>query len=216
MTDDFKHQGKRQQMISLLEELGITDKSVLKAMGKIPRHLFIDSVFNDFAYQNIAFPIKSDQTISQPFTVAYQSQLLSIKPNEKVLEIGTGSGYQTAILVAMQCNVYTIERRKTLFNSSKDLLFRLNFKPKYQVFGDGYQGLPTYAPFDKILVTAGSEYIPEELLKQLKIGGILVIPIGKETQIMTSFYRKDEKEYEKIEYGNYKFVPMLKNTTKDK
>jgi protein-L-isoaspartate(D-aspartate) O-methyltransferase len=214
MIDDFKHQGKRQQMISLLEELGISDKNLLDAMNKIPRHLFINSAFEEFAYQNTAFPIEANQTISQPFTVAFQTQLLSVKPNEKVLEIGTGSGYQTAVLVALGCVVYTIERQKLLFESSRKLLAKLHFKPKYQTFGDGYQGLVPFAPFDKILVTAGSETIPDELLNQLKMGGILLIPIGTDTQIMTSFQKKSETEFERKEHGNYKFVPMLKDTNK--
>lgn len=215
MIDDFKHKGKRMKMIELLQGLGITNFDVLNEMNKIPRHLFIDSAFEEFAYQNTAFPIQANQTISQPFTVAFQTQLLNPKPFEKILEIGTGSGYQTAVLVSMKSHVYTIERQKSLFESSKKILSRLNLKPKYQVFGDGFKGLPAFAPFDKIIVTAGADEIPDDLLSQLKINGILIIPLGTETQIMSSFKRISENKFEKLEHGEYKFVPMLKNTQKD-
>ncbi len=214
MIDDLKHKGKRNQMIDGLKILGIIDKKVLISMNLIPRHLFINSIFEEYAYQNKAFPIESNQTISHPYTVAFQSELLKLKSYEKVLEIGTGSGYQTAILVNIKCEVYTIERQKILYESSKRLLAYLNLKPKYQVLGDGYKGLPSFAPFDKIIITAGSEFLPNLLLKQLKIGGLMVIPIGKETQIMTVIQRLSETDYEKKEFGEYTFVPMLKDTIK--
>ena len=186
---------------------------VLKAMNEVPRHLFLESVFEDYAYEDRAFPILAKQTISHPSTVAEQTELLEINEKDKVLEIGTGSGYQTAVLVAMNAWVYTIERQKDLHDFSKNKLRELHLQPKFQSFGDGFAGLPTFAPFDKILVTCGAETLPTELLHQLKVGGIMVIPLGKtEEQILTRFTKISEKEFEKEEFGAYKFVPMLNRT----
>mgnify|MGYP000491034821 CR=1 FL=1 len=186
-------------------------KNVLAAIAKVPRHLFLDSSFENFAYQDKAFPIGADQTISQPFTVAFQTQLLDIKKGDKVLEIGTGSGYQTAVLCLLGANVYSIERQNKLFKTAQLLLPKLGYNPKKFVFGDGYKGLPDAAPFDSIIVTAGAPFIPQPLMAQLKIGGRLVIPVGENEQIMTLLVRKNEKQFEKQEFGDFKFVPLLEN-----
>lgn len=210
MKDTHKHQGLRNQLVTTITEKGITDKNVLKAIAAVPRHLFMDSGFVDFAYQDKAFPIAADQTISQPYTVAFQTELLQVKSNDKILEIGTGSGYQTAVLLEIGARVYTIERQKELFKKTKLFLPKLNYKPKKVIFGDGYKGLPEEAPFDGIIVTAGAPFVPKPLLAQLKIGGRLVIPVGDEVQTMTLFVRTGEKDFEKHELGDFRFVPMLK------
>jgi len=211
LKDTTKHQGLRKQLAKLLEDKGITDKKVLEAIKNIPRHLFLDSSFEDFAYQDKAFPIAAGQTISQPHTVAFQTQLLQVKKEDKILEIGTGSGYQTAVLVAMGAKVYSVERQSELFKITAALLPKLGIRPKHLSFGDGYKGLPNHAPFDSIIVTAGAPIIPEPLMAQLKIGGRLVIPLGKEQQIMTILIRKNETQFEKHECGDFKFVPLLEN-----
>ncbi len=211
MKDTNKHQGLRNQLVKQLEDKGITDKNVLEAISKVPRHLFLDSSFENFAYQDKAFPIGADQTISQPFTVAFQTQLLDIKKGDKVLEIGTGSGYQTAVLCLLGASVYTIERQNKLFKKAQLLMPKLGYNPKKFVFGDGYKGLPDAAPFDSIIVTAGAPFIPQPLMAQLKIGGRLVIPVGENEQIMTLLVRKNEKQFEKQEFGDFKFVPLLEN-----
>ncbi len=171
MKDTAKHQGLRNQLVSLLQQKGITDKNVLDAISKIPRHLFLNSSFEDYAYQDKAFPIGAGQTISQPYTVAFQSQLLEVKKDDKVLEIGTGSGYQTAVLCAMGAKVYSVERQNELFKKTSVLFPKLGLRPKHLSFGDGYKGLPLHAPFDSIIVTAGAPIIPKPLMAQLKIGG---------------------------------------------
>lgn len=211
MKDTAKHQGLRNQLISVLKEKGITDVAVLDAIQKIPRHLFLNSSFEDYAYQDKAFPIGAGQTISQPYTVAFQSQLLEVKKDHKVLEIGTGSGYQTAVLCGIGAKVYTIERQNELFKSTSLLLPKLGIRPKHISFGDGYKGLPNYAPFDSIIVTAGAPFIPKPLMAQLKIGGRLVIPLGEDHQIMTLLIRKNETQFEKHEFGEFRFVPLLEN-----
>jgi protein-L-isoaspartate(D-aspartate) O-methyltransferase len=211
LKDTNKHQGLRNQLVKQLEDKGITDKNVLEAISKVPRHLFLDSSFENFAYQDKAFPIGADQTISQPFTVAFQTQLLDIKKGDKVLEIGTGSGYQTAVLCLLGASVYTIERQNKLFKKAQLLLPKLGYNPKKFVFGDGYKGLPDAAPFDSIIVTAGAPFIPQPLMAQLKIGGRLVIPVGENEQIMTLLVRKNEKQFEKQEFGDFQFVPLLEN-----
>ncbi|MDT0551666.1 protein-L-isoaspartate(D-aspartate) O-methyltransferase [Urechidicola vernalis] len=210
MKDTLKHQGLRNKLINMLINKGIKDPEVLAAMQKIPRHLFMDSSFEAFAYQDKAFPIAADQTISQPYTVAFQSELLNLKQGSKVLEIGTGSGYQTAVLLELKAKVFTIERQRELYKKTKLFLPKLNYKPKKLIFGDGYKGLAEEAPFDGIIVTAGAPFVPKPLLSQLKIGGRLVIPVGDETQIMTLLKRKSAKEFEKHEFGDFRFVPMLK------
>lgn len=214
MTDTAKHKGLRNKLVQTIKEKGIQDEKVLKAIGEIPRHLFMDSGFIDFAYQDKAFPIAADQTISQPYTVAFQTELLKVKPGDKVLEIGTGSGYQTAVLVALKAEVYSIERQKELYEKTKKFLPKVGYVAKKLNFGDGYKGWQEFAPFDSIIVTAGAPFVPRPLLDQLKIGGRLVIPVGDDVQVMTLFIRKGEKEFEKHEFGNFRFVPMLKESQK--
>ncbi|MCW2120143.1 protein-L-isoaspartate(D-aspartate) O-methyltransferase [Flavobacterium sp. 7A] len=211
MKDTAKHQGRRNQLVSILQEKGITDKNVLEAIKKIPRHLFLDSSFEEYAYQDLAFPIAAEQTISQPYTVAFQSQLLEIQKEHKILEIGTGSGYQTAVLCLMGAKVYSVERQNELFKKTSSLLPKLGIRPKHLTFGDGYKGLPGFAPFDSIIVTAGAPFIPQPLMAQLKIGGRLVIPLGEEVQIMTLLIRKNETQFERHELGECKFVPLLED-----
>jgi protein-L-isoaspartate(D-aspartate) O-methyltransferase len=211
LKDTAKHQGLRNQLAKLLEEKGITDKSVLDAIKRIPRHLFLDSGFEDFAYQDKAFPSAAGQTIYQPFTVAFQTQLLQVKKDDKILEIGTGSGYQTAVLVAMGAKVYSVERQNELFKITSTLLPKMGIRPKHLSFGDGYKGLPNFAPFDSIIVTAGAPIIPKPLMAQLKIGGRLVIPLGEGEQIMTMLIRKNETQFEKHEFGEFRFVPLLED-----
>lgn len=211
MKDTAKHQGLRNQLAAALEKKGIVDKNVLEAIKKIPRHLFLNSGFEDYAYQDKAFPIGAGQTISQPFTVAFQSQLLEVQKDHKVLEIGTGSGYQTAVLFHLGAKVYSVERQNELFKQTSVLLPKLGIRPKHLSFGDGYKGLPNYAPFDSIIVTAGAPIIPKPLMAQLKIGGRLVIPLGEDHQIMTLLIRKNETQFEKHEFGEFRFVPLLEN-----
>ena len=211
LKDTAKHQGLRNQLAAVLEQKGITDKNVLEAIKKVPRHLFLNSSFEDYAYQDKAFPIGAGQTISQPYTVAFQSQLLEVEKDHKVLEIGTGSGYQTAVLCAMGAKVFSIERQNELFKTTSLLLPKLNIRPKHLSFGDGYKGLPNFAPFDSIIVTAGAPMIPKPLMAQLKIAGRLVIPVGDDPQIMTMLIRKNETQFEKHEFGEFRFVPLLEN-----
>jgi len=211
VRDTEKHQGLRNQLVKLLQEKGIKDKNVLEAIKKIPRHLFLDSGFEQYAYQDKAFPIGAGQTISQPYTVAFQSQLLEVKKDDKVLEIGTGSGYQTAVLCMMGAKVFSVERQNELFKTTSLLLPKLGIRPKLLTFGDGYKGLPNYAPFDSIIVTAGAPIIPKPLMAQLKIGGRLVIPLGEKEQIMTLLIRKNETQFEKHELGEFRFVPLLED-----
>ncbi len=201
----------RQQLVDTLIKKGIKDKAVLNAIGKIPRHLFMDSGFIDHAYVDKAFPIAADQTISQPYTVAFQSELLQIKPGDKVLEIGTGSGYQCAVLIELGAKVYSIERQQELFKKTSKFLPKIGYRAKKLIFGDGYKGLKEEAPFDSIIVTAGAPFVPKPLLSQLAIGGRLVIPIGDDVQTMTLFIRKGPKEFEKHEFGEFRFVPLLED-----
>jgi protein-L-isoaspartate(D-aspartate) O-methyltransferase len=211
LKNTSKHEGLRNQLAKLLEDKGITDKKVLEVIKIIPRHLFLDSSFEDFAYQDKAFPIAAGQTISQPYTVAYQTQLLQVKKDDKILEIGTGSGYQTAVLCLLGAKVFSVERQNELFKITSTLLPKLGIRPKHLSFGDGYKGLPNHAPFDSIIVTAGAPIIPKPLMAQLKIGGKLLIPLGENEQIMTMLIRKNETQFEKHEFGDFKFVPLLEN-----
>ena len=201
----------RNKLAEVLVAKGISDKNVLEAIRTIPRHLFMDSSFEGHAYQDKAFPIAADQTISQPYTVAFQSQLLEVKHDQNILEIGKGSGYQTAVLLLLRAKVYTIERQLELFKKTKIFFRKMGYRPKKMIFGDGYKGLPEQAPYDGIIVTAGAPEVPRALMSQLKIGGRLVIPVGTDDQIMTLFIRKSEKEFEKKEFGSFRFVPLLEN-----
>lgn len=211
MKDTFKHKGMRQQLVEVVKSKGITDENVLKALGKVPRHLFMDSGFLDHAYQDKAFPIAANQTISQPYTVAFQTELLQVKKDDKILEIGTGSGYQCAVLCEMGAKVYSIERQLELFKLTNKFLPKLGYRAKKLIFGDGYKGLKEEAPFDGIIVTAGAPFVPKPLLSQLKIGGRLVIPVGEASQTMTLFIRKGPKDFEKHEFGEFRFVPLLED-----
>ena len=210
LEDNYKHKGQRKRLVEELEKEGIRSKNVLKALMHLPRHFFFPKDFENKAYENIAFPIEGGQTISQPFTVARQTELLDIQKGDKVLEVGTGSGYQTAVLIELKAEVYSIERHKELYAKAKKFLPKVGYVPKKLVHGDGYAGLPEHAPFDGIIVTAGAPYVPKALLGQLKIGGKMVIPVGDDVQVMTVFTRTGEQKFEKLEYGDFRFVPMLK------
>lgn len=213
-TDNFRHKGLRKQLIKTIKAKGIQDEKVLEAIEKVPRHFFFDSSFLEHAYADNPFPIGYGQTISQPYTVAYQTELLDIKRGDKVLEIGTGSGYQACILNVLGAKVYSIERQRGLYLKTKALLSKLGYPVKL-FYGDGYKGLPTFSPFDKILVTAAAPYLPDALIEQLKPGGKLVIPLGKgSVQIMTTVIKKAKDEYERIEHGTFRFVPLLEDKAK--
>jgi len=210
MEDSYRHKGLRKKLIEEIKRKGIDDQRVLYAINKVPRHLFMDSGFIDFSYKDQAFPIGAGQTISQPYTVAFQTQLLDVKKNDKVLEIGTGSGYQVAILLELGAKVYTIERQRELFLKAQLLLPEMGYKP-YFFYGDGYEGQPTYGPYDRILITAGAPEIPEKLLKQLTIRGKMVLPLGDSTnQTMTLIVKVGENEFKKTNHGSFIFVPLLK------
>lgn len=206
--DSFRHKGLRKKLVQEVREKGITDDSVLEALEKLPRHFFLDSSFVEFAYQDKAFPIGSGQTISQPYTVAFQTQLMKVQKGDKILEIGTGSGYQASILHIMGAKVFTIERQKDLFVKTKVFLDTLNYRVKV-FFGDGYKGLPTFAPFDKIIVTCGAPFVPELLVEQLKPGGIMIIPVGDDVQTMISVEKNMDGSIVQKEHGAFRFVPML-------
>ncbi len=210
MEDNYIYKGLRQKLVDSLRIKGIKNKMVLDAVNTVPRHLFMDSSFIKFAYKDQAFPIGKGQTISQPYTVAFQTELLDVKKRDKVLEIGTGSGYQAAILLELGTKVFTIERQKELYLSAKSLLPKIGYNPRF-FYGDGYLGLPTYGPFDRILITAAAPELPKALLEQLNIGGKLVVPVGKSgSQIMTLVEKKGEEDYVRYEHGNFVFVPMVK------
>ena len=212
--DTAKHQGQRNHLIDELRSKGITNESVLAAMNRVPRHVFLDSSFEQFAYQDVAFPIRADQTISQPYTVAFQSQALGLERGSKVLEIGTGSGYQAAVLYEMGFKVYSIERQKELFDFSKSLLLNLKYKIT-QKFGDGYKGMPSYAPFDGILITAAAPKLPMDLVHQLNPEGVLLMPLGRadDDQIMKRITFNKDGTLKEESMGNFRFVPMLKNVS---
>lgn len=210
ITDSFKHKGLRKSLVEELIAKGIKDKAVLDAIGKIPRHIFLDTSLDNLAYRDRALPIGCEQTISQPYTVAFQTELLELKKTDKVLEIGTGSGYQTCVLSEISSKVYSIERHKPLHIRSSSVIKLLKYNAKC-FFGDGYKGLPQFSPFDKILITCGAQFIPEDLFNQLKVGGYMVIPLGEKIQIMNRITKVSENEAKKEEFGDFSFVPMLGN-----
>ena len=217
LEDNYRHKGLRQQLVDLLRTKGITDEAVLSAINEVPRHIFLDSSFVELAYQDKAFPIGSGQTISQPHTVAFQTQLLQVEKGMKVLEIGTGSGDQACVLSAMGAKVFSIERQRNLFFKTKEILEQLPFKVK-TFLGDGYEGLITYQPFDRIIITAGAPSIPEKLIEQLKPGGIMVIPMDNaegDGQTMLRVTKMEDGSLKKEEFGDFKFVPMLKEIGND-
>jgi protein-L-isoaspartate(D-aspartate) O-methyltransferase len=208
MTDSYKHKGLRKKLAASIKAKGIKDENIIAAIEKIPRHLFLDSSFTEFAYQDQPFPIGCGQTISQPYTVAFQTELLEIKRGDKVLEVGTGSGYQACVLLELGAKVFTIERQKVLYQKTKEFLPKIGYKPR-MFFGDGYAGLPTYAPFDKIIVTAGAPFIPQALKDQLKIGGIMVVPVGEDIQYMYTLRKTGDNTFEEKQHGMFRFVPLL-------
>jgi protein-L-isoaspartate(D-aspartate) O-methyltransferase len=215
LKDSFKHKGKRKQLILELASMGVKDQRILDAFDAVPRHYFLDTAFEDQAYSNMAFQIGAGQTISHPYTVAFQTELLEIQKGDKVLEIGTGSGFQTSILCELGAKVFSIERQSELL-SSKHVIHHLNYSPKL-FFGDGYKGSPLNAPFDKILVTCGAPEIPQELLKQLKVNGVMVIPVGEgKEQKMLKIMKQSDSSFTKEEFGTFKFVPMLERTVNNK
>lgn len=208
--DTYKHKGLRKALIEVLKEKGISDNLILEAIDKVPRHLFFNKEFEHFAYEDKAFPIENDQTISQPYTVAIQSQLLQIKKQDKILEIGTGSGYQCAVLCELSEQIYSIEIHEKLHKHASNLLKKLGYSP-YLFCGNGYLGLPLQAPFDKIIVTAGAKDIPEALLAQLKIGGLMLIPVGDGDDLeMMKIIRMDKNRFERTKHGTFRFVPFVK------
>ena len=214
MLDSFRHKGLRKQLVDVLSKKGIDNPKILEGINSIPRHLFIDNAFVNFAYKDQAFPIGSGQTISQPYTVAFQTELLDPQPYEKILEVGTGSGYQTSLLLYLESDVYSIERQKELYLKTKSFLPKLGYKC-HLIYGDGYKGLPKFAPFDKIIVTCGAPSIPLNLIKQIKIGGKMVVPIGDSSkQVMHLIERISEKEIKTTKHGDFLFVPMLNDTKK--
>lgn len=215
MIDSYKHKGLRKQLVDTIRAKGIIDEEILEAVGKIPRHLFIDSSFLEFAYQDKPFPIGSGQTISQPYTVAFQTELLEVKPGEKVLEIGTGSGYQACVLEELHAKVFSIERQKKLYQKTKKFMAEMGYKAKL-FYGDGYKGLPAFAPFDKILITAGAPALPDELSAQLKPGGMIVVPIGRAgVQQMMRYIKGDDGQLIPEDHGSFRFVPLLRALADD-
>jgi protein-L-isoaspartate(D-aspartate) O-methyltransferase len=215
LVDTYLHKGLRNKLVEILKEKGITDEQVLKAIHSIPRHYFLDSAFDKIAYEDRAFPIAADQTISQPYTVAYQTQLLQIKKGEKVLEIGTGSMYQTTVLAAMGAQVFTIERQKQLFDQTPTYLFKEQYASIQFFFGDGFEGLPLLAPFDKILITAAAPKIPEKLWAQLKVSGKMIIPLDESdgAQRMLRLTKKRDGSVKQEKFDAFSFVPMLEGKT---
>ncbi|MCE2789780.1 MAG: protein-L-isoaspartate(D-aspartate) O-methyltransferase [Saprospiraceae bacterium] len=213
MRDTHLHKGLRQQLVRELKSKGVNDERILKAFAEIPRHYFLDKAFAEWAYKDVAFPIDADQTISQPLTVAVQTHLLQIEKGDKILEIGTGSGFQACVLLHMGAKVYTIERQKKLFESTHLLLTEIGYGSVRTLFGDGYAGAPRFAPFDKIIITAGAPFIPQALVDQLRPGGILVIPLGEgETQQMIRLTKREDGTLKQENFGHFRFVPFLKGT----
>lgn len=217
MLDTYRHKGLRKLLVETIERKGIADPAVLTAIENVPRHFFFDSSFLEFAYEDKPFPIGAGQTISQPYTVAFQTELLQVRKGDKVLEIGTGSGYQACILAEMGAKVFSIERQKSLFEKTSKLIPKLGYARIKTFYGDGYKGLPAFAPFDRIIITAAAPYIPDPLLEQLKPGGIMVIPVGPDdVQTMTTVTKMTDGTFKRREHGAFRFVPMLEDKADDK
>jgi protein-L-isoaspartate(D-aspartate) O-methyltransferase len=210
LEDNYQHKGMRKKLVDLLREKGITDENVLNAIHSIPRHYFLDSAFDKIAYEDRAFPIEEGQTISQPYTVAYQTQLLQIKKGEKVLEIGTGSVYQATVLAELGARVYTIERQKKLYEKHRNYIFKTKYPNIKFFYGDGFEGLPSYAPFDKVIITAAAPFIPPKLIAQMRVGGMMVIPVDEEeNQRMLRITKLENNETKEEAFDKFSFVPML-------
>ncbi len=208
--DSYRHKGLRKKLVETVRSKGITDEKILAAIERIPRHFFLDSAFDEVAYVDKAFPISAGQTISQPYTVAYQTQLLDLKPFEKVLEIGTGSAYQASVLAELGVQVFTIERQKKLFDANKTFTYLRKYPNIKFFYGDGYEGLPTYAPFDKVLITAAAPFIPQKLVDQMKVGGMMVVPVGEgDVQVMKRIIKQADGSIKEEVYDRFSFVPML-------
>lgn len=216
MEDNYRHKGMRKALIDTLRKKGIKNERILQAISGLPRHWFLDAAFADWAYKDVPFPIGNEQTISQPYTVAFQTQLLEVEPKEKILEIGTGSGYQACILSILGAKVYTIERQESLFHKTNLLIQNMGFGQIRTFLKDGFEGLPRFAPFDKIIITCGANEIPSPLVNQLKVGGIMVIPLGDKEQKMLRITKLSETEYKSEEFGYFRFVPLLKGIEKIK
>lgn len=216
MVDNYRHKGMRKKLVSVIRHKGIIDERILEAIGNIPRHLFLDSSFLEFAYEDKPFPIGSGQTISQPYTVAFQTELLNVKKGQKILEIGTGSGYQACVLSELGAKVYSIERQRKLYQKTKEFLPKLGYRQVKLFYGDGYKGVPAFAPYDGILITAAAPEIPEKLIDQLKPGGVLVVPLGDgDVQTMMRITKNDKGKLSKEHFGGFRFVPLLKNKSND-
>ena len=209
--DTYRHKGLRNVLVKLLREKGITDETVLGAINAVPRHFFLDSAFDKFAYEDRAFPIAEGQTISQPYTVAYQTQLLQLRKNDKVLEIGTGSAYQATVLAEMSVRVFTIERQKKLFEQTKSYIFKNKYPGIKFFYGDGFEGLPSFAPFDKVIITAAAPFIPPKLIEQMKTGGIMIIPLNNEAgvQVMLRITKNEDGSLKEESFEEFSFVPMV-------
>lgn len=216
MRDTYRHKGERRHLIDVLRQKGIRDNAVLEVMGQLPRHLFLPSEFEEKAYQDKAWPIGNEQTISQPYTVAFQTELLQVEPRQKVLEVGTGSGYQAAVLAMLKARVFTLERQQLLYERTSRFLQQIGLPQIRCYYKDGYKGLAELAPFDRILVTAGAPEVPAKLLRQLKVGGIMVIPVGDKYQEMYRITRVSEDEYIQENHGTFRFVPFLKGKNDEK
>lgn len=216
MVDNYRHKGMRKKLVSEIRSKGIADERILKAIDSIPRHLFLDSSFLEFAYEDKPFPIGSGQTISQPYTVAFQTELLDINKGQKILEIGTGSGYQACVLAELGAKVYTIERQRKLYLKTKEFLPKLGYRQIKLFYGDGYKGVPAFEPYDGILITAAAPQIPEKLVEQLKVGGVIVIPLGEgDVQTMMRIKKNNDGTLSEEHFGGFRFVPLLKNKSND-
>jgi len=216
MVDNYRHKGMRKRLVNEVRSKGVSDQRILDAVNKIPRHLFLDSSFLEFAYEDKPFPIGSGQTISQPYTVAFQTELLEVKKGQKILEVGTGSGYQACVLAELGAKVFSIERQKKLYEKTREFLPKIGYRQIKLFYGDGYKGVPAFAPYDGILITAAAPEIPEKLVNQLKTGGVIVLPLGGgDVQTMIRLTKEEDGALAKEQFGAFRFVPLLKNKSND-